>query len=244
MNQATLDTFCLYSLSSVREPYIPATHWGYAIVYNPVFCADGSLRSGYIKLDVKTLGREVSSNRYFDINELDYEVSEGIGKPIVEGFTGRYINGWYHKDELRTLGNGGCIEFACYAYDLPHTIMFLQRLRKDQPEFVFRLYTGQGTSDEVLMDVRRVDSLAMLKYAKGQDGYTLNIRFYELKKNTIEPGELVTYHLDRGRFESVKEAIIDLGKLVDSTSSEGQGDLLVSSEVGHAIMDYNEYNMR
>ena len=243
MNPATLDSFCLYSLASVREPYVPATHWGYAIVYNPVICSDGSLRSGYVKLDTKTLGKEVSSNRYYDINELGYEVSECLGQPIVDGFTGRYINGWYHKDELRTLGNGGCIEFACYAYDLPHTIMFLQRLRKDKSEFVFRLYTGQGASDEVLADIQRVDTLAMLKYSVVDDGYVVNIRFYKVESKEIVPSDLQTYRLDHRRFESVREAITELGQLVGSTIGEGQGEILVSSGVGHAIMDYIEYNI-
>ena len=142
---AKLSSFALYEMVTTYNPGEPIIHWGYAIVFNPCYDKKGSLLSGYVKVDLETLQRDYSLNRYGSVSELNDEVQKCLGKTVSVGFAGRYINGWYHRDEMRQYGGVGILEFFRFLYDLPYSVVVLQRLRNEDYVYMFRAFSGAKT---------------------------------------------------------------------------------------------------
>lgn len=234
----TLSTFALYEMKTVYRPNEPLTHLGYAIVYNPDYAADGSLLTGYVRVDLETLRREYNLNKYNSVAELDLEVQSGLGREVVKAFAERYINGWYHKDTLRDSCATACVDFCRYYYDTPYTLVYIQCLRAEKRMFAYRVFSPTGASEEETIELRRVEQLGMCRYIKGDVIHTLRLRLYDVKDNIIEPNDIYAYEFTDQQFENLLDEVPGVHNVVYATSLLAEREGMLTSDEVQELMDY------
>ncbi len=237
-----LTTFAVYEMKSVYRPDEPIVHLGYAVVYNPTW-KYGALRTGYVKIDLATLRRDYNLNRYSSVAELDSEIQRGMGHEVVEAFAGRYIDGWYHKDDRRLSGDCGCLDFCRYYYDIPHTIVYIQAIRRDRGTYTYRVFSARGVGEEELIELHQVKRLCMCKYVKEDSGHTLRLRFYDVGTAEIAPAEVVSYTFDDGSFERLLADVDEVNGVVYSAGLAGEHEGMLSGDAAQLLLDYCEFNL-
>lgn len=242
MNQ-TVNTFAVYEFYTLEIVQTPMVHYGYALVYNPIYALDGSLKAGYIKLDIKTLLNDYNTNRYISVAEIEDEVTYCMGKSVTELFATQYINGWYYLDEIRTGLTFSTIEFNRFYYDMPHTIAFFHRLRKPNIAFSYVVFDNKGVSREEFVNINRVKSLYMGRYIKSDETHNISLREYTFTDTSIELGKVHSYYFSHDKLYKCVDESNELSRLVFSTNGVGMNELLFTETDAHAIINCCEYKL-